>query len=125
MTEKKVNDIFKTKYPDGEIRRPNSTSEGSRYWVVFDKGGKVYSYNAQSYQELLERLGFKVAYAHNIRNAESILSRLKEDLRTENFGLCLSSDKEQWKAKKRADLKRQITDWTEELRYLKEECIQA
>ncbi len=127
MTEKKANEIFRSKYPEGEIVRKNASSAGSKYFVVFSKGGKVYYYNAQSYQELLGRLGFQIAYKHDIINAEAIISRLEESIRTESYGLCLfpKADMEAWKAQQRAKVERQLADWKEELRYLKEDCIQA
>lgn len=57
MTEKKANEHFRTKYPNGEIRRPNSTSSGYKYWVIFDKNNpKVYSYSAPNYSALLGKL---------------------------------------------------------------------
>lgn len=125
MTEKKANEIFKTKYPEGEIVRKNASSAGSRYFVVFKEGGKVYYYNAQSYQELLGRFGFQIAYKHDIENAKHVISRLEETLRTESFGLCLSKDKEAWKAQRRAKVQEDIAGWKEELRRLTEDCIQA
>lgn len=127
MTERQANEIFKTKYPEGEIVRKNASSAGSRYFVVFKEGGKVYYYNAQSYQELLGRFGFQIAYKHDIENAEHVISRLEETLRTESYGLCLfpKADMEAWKAQQRANVERQLEDWKEELRYLKEDCIQA
>lgn len=62
MTEKKANELFKTKYPNGYIKRPNSTSAGYKYWVVFDdtlENVKPYSYTATNYSNLLGRLGIK------------------------------------------------------------------
>ena len=60
MTEKKANELFRTKYPNGEICRPNSTSAGYKYWVIFDKNiGRVYYYTASNYSNLLGKLKIK------------------------------------------------------------------
>lgn len=62
MTEKKANEYFRTKYPNGEICRPNSTSAGYKYWVIFDttvEPCKPYYYTAANYHNLLGRLGIK------------------------------------------------------------------
>lgn len=125
MTEKQANDIFRAKYPEGQIIRKYASSAESRYFVTFKEGGKVYYYNAQSYQALLGRFGFQIAYKHDIENAKHAISRLEETLRTENYGLCLSKDKEAWKAQKKAQIQKDIAGWQEELRRLTEDCIQA
>lgn len=62
MTEKKANEYFRTKYPNGEICRPNSTSAGYKYWVVFDttiQPHKGYYYTAANYGNLLGKLKIK------------------------------------------------------------------
>ena len=127
MTERQANEIFRSKYPEGEIVRKNASSAGSRYFVVFKEGGKAYYYNAQSYQELLGRFGFQIAYKHDIENAEAVISRLEETLRTESYGLCLfpKADMEAWKAQRKAKIQEDIARWKEELRRLTEDCIQA
>ena len=57
MTEKKANEIFRTQYPNGEIRRPHSTSAEWKYWVIFDKNNpRVYYYSATNYSNLLGKL---------------------------------------------------------------------
>ena len=42
MTEQKANQIFKTKYPEGEIVRRNNSSAGNKFWVTFKPEGRVY-----------------------------------------------------------------------------------
>jgi hypothetical protein len=62
MTEKKANEYFKTKYPNGYIKRPHSTSAENRYWVVFDdtkENVKPYYYSAANYSNLLGILKVK------------------------------------------------------------------
>lgn len=83
MTEQRANEIFRTKYPNGEIGRPNSTSVGSKYWVIFDNSngeGKVYGYAASSYVALLQRLGFKICYRADIQVAYTELDRMEKEL---------------------------------------------
>lgn len=83
MTEQKANEIFRTKYPFGEIGRPNSTSVGSKYWVIFDNSngeGKVYGYTAGSYAALLQRLGFKICYRADIKGAYLQLELIENEL---------------------------------------------
>ena len=62
MTEKKANEYFRTKYPNGRICRRKSTSAENKYWVVFDETlelVKPYYYQASNYSNLLGRLGVK------------------------------------------------------------------
>ncbi len=56
MTLKHANDIFRSKYPNGEICRKHTTSAENKYWVTFQPNGKVYYYSGQSYGELLYKL---------------------------------------------------------------------
>ena len=74
MTEKRANEIFRTKYPEGEIVRRNNSSAGNKFWVTFKPEGKVYYYACATYQELLSRFGFKVAYKHDIDTIKERIS---------------------------------------------------
>jgi hypothetical protein len=60
MTKKDAEKVLRRKYPDAEIYRPSEKcglcKKGS-IAVIFEPGGKVYSYMVVSYGELLERLG--------------------------------------------------------------------
>lgn len=63
MTHKQATEILKRKYPDAEIYRPNEHNgmcNKGQFAVVFQPLGKVYSYSACNYAEVLERLGCKV-----------------------------------------------------------------
>lgn len=53
MTIAQANKIFQTRYPTGGFCKA-----GSRYNVAFERGGKLYSYAAESIPALLVRLGF-------------------------------------------------------------------
>lgn len=60
MTNKQATAILQRKYPDARIYRASDKcalcKKGS-IAVVFSPQGKVYSYLAQNYREVLERLG--------------------------------------------------------------------
>lgn len=77
MTEARANEILRTKYPEATIyngKRFGGSCIG-RMVVVFKEGGKCYDYCASSYQQVLEKLGFKILYKHNV---EAYKRRLKE-----------------------------------------------
>ena len=59
MTESRANEIFRSKYPEGEICRKHSTSAESKYWVTFEPNGKVYYYSC-TYRYL-----FRFCYIYN------------------------------------------------------------
>lgn len=80
MTEARANEIFRTKYPEGEITRKNASSAGWKYFVVFNKGGKAYYYGCTSYAELLNRFGFKIVYKHDLVSAEETLKKYEQQL---------------------------------------------
>lgn len=129
MTEKKANEIFRTKYPEGEIVRRFASSAGSKYFVVFKEGGKVYEYACTSYQQLLERFGFKIAYKHNIETAKANIKYHEEKLRKiesgeeKPFALFLGDSDEDAKAWEIEHHTKELNQWKEELRYLTEDCI--
>lgn len=64
MTENKANEIFRTKYPTGQIFRRDTFGSATKgqLAVMFEEGGKVYKYNATNYVVLLQKLGFNVLY---------------------------------------------------------------
>lgn len=60
MTNKKANEYFRTKYPEGYIAQPNkSSAPKGKYFVVFNPQGKVYYYSAPNYDSLLGKLGIR------------------------------------------------------------------
>lgn len=127
MTEKRANEIFRTKYPEGEIVRKNASSAGWKYFVVFKHGGKVYEYGCTSYQQLLGRFGFNIAYKHDIENAKHYIQRYEENIKgykdgtKKPFGLHLFGEYTVEDAI--AEDTKELEKWKEELRYLTEECI--
>lgn len=80
MTEKRANEILRTKYPEAEIVKNMGGVATSRISVIFTPGGKVYSYLASSYQQVLEKLGFEILYKHNVLNYKNEIARLKKEI---------------------------------------------
>ena len=80
MTEKRANEILRTKYPEAEIVKNMGGVATSRISVIFTPGGKVYSYLASSYQQVLEKLGFEILYKHNVLNYKNEITRLKKEI---------------------------------------------
>jgi len=80
MTIKQANNIFQTKYPDGEIIQRGCMGGASKVStsVIYQKGGKVYSYNVQNYVELLNRLGFKVIYKRQVEAMKREIENMKK-----------------------------------------------
>lgn len=82
MTEKRANEILRTKYPKARIyngkRFGGATS--SEMVVVFDEGGKCYNYSASSYQQVLEKLGFKILYKHNVESMNRRIAELEKQI---------------------------------------------
>ena len=130
MTESRANEIFRTKYPEGEICRKNSTSAGNKYWVTFNPNGKVYYYSGTSYQQVLGKLGFKIAYQSNIDTAKAAVERYEKKLIDLKNGIkpaffnCfnLMSDEEAMVCEI-AETEKSLAEWKEQLRHLTEDCI--
>lgn len=129
MTEEKANEIFRTKYPQGEIRRRRSTSAGNKYWVKFKHNSNAYYYSCTSYAQLLERFGFKVVYKHNIDNARATLERyIKQLTDAKNgkfpaFSFCFVERTPETEQYYIADLQAQVDAYTELIRHYTDDCI--
>ena len=71
MNIQDVNEIFKTKYPTGEVFQKGSFGCGStsnnKVCVIFKDGEKVYNYSYKSYADLLKQLKFNVWYKHDVK----------------------------------------------------------
>ena len=59
ISNKRANELFREKYPEGTIYAKGKFGgvSSSKYAVVFEKGGRVYSYYEPNYTALLVRLG--------------------------------------------------------------------
>lgn len=82
MTEKRANEILRTKYPEATIFRRNSMggTSSSRLAVTFVPNGKVYDYAAASYQQVLEKLGFNILYKHNVKCYKEKIEQLEAEI---------------------------------------------
>uniref|UniRef100_A0AAU8B9D3 Uncharacterized protein n=1 Tax=Dulem virus 39 TaxID=3145757 RepID=A0AAU8B9D3_9CAUD len=80
MTIKQANDIFRSKYPDGKIEQRGCMSKTNKVSinVTYQKGGKVYYYNAQNYVELLNRMGFRVVYKKDVEALEIAIYKMQK-----------------------------------------------
>ena len=129
MTELRALKIFRSKYPEGEICRKNSTSAGNKYWVTFKPNGKVYYYSCASYAELLNRFGFNVIYKHDLVSAEETLKKYEkqlEDAKNGKFQPFTFAFIERTKESEEAEiefLQNQVNKYNELIRHYTEDCI--
>ena len=129
MTEARANEIFRTKYPEGEITRKHASSAGWKYFVVFNKGGKAYYYGCTSYAELLNRLGFEVVYTHNLESAKATLKKYEEELndakagKFSKFAFIFIEQTPENEKQYINDLQKQVNEYKELVRHYTEDCI--
>lgn len=129
MTEARANEIFRTKYPEGEICRKNTTSAGNKFWVTFKPNGKVYYYNCTSYAELLNRFDFHVVYKHDIDSAKATLDRYQKELdeakmgKFSMFAFVFIEQTPETEKEYIDDLQKQVDEYTELIRHYTEDCI--
>lgn len=129
MTEKKANEIFRTKYPEGEIVRRNNSSAGNKFWITFKPTGKVYYYACSTYAELLRRFGFEVVYKHDIKNAEDTLKEYEKQLKDAKngnfnpFAFVFVERNEETEMQEIDDLQNKVNEYKKLLRHYKEDCI--
>lgn len=129
MTEKRANEIFRTKYPEGEIVRRNNSSAGNKFWVTFKPEGKVYYYACSTYQELLSRFGFKIVYKHDIETVKEQIKHYEKQLQDAlngkfgifDFAFCERNEQTE---KEQIDLiKEQLNENQKRLDHMLNECI--
>lgn len=82
MTEKRANEIIRTKYTDATIFKRNSFggTNTTHLAVVFSPNGKVYDYYGLSYQQVLAKLGFKILYKHNVESMNRRIAELEKQI---------------------------------------------
>lgn len=82
MTNERANEILKTKYPEAEIYAPGTMGgvPNGRIALTFDPNGKVYSYVAQNYAQVLNKLGFNVIYKDHANYLESHIETLEKEI---------------------------------------------
>lgn len=129
MTEARANEIFRTKYPEGEIVRRNNSSAGNKFFVTFKPQGKVYYYACLTYVELLRRFGFDVVYSHDVAAVKSSLRHYEKQLEEAKNGIFqpftfafIERNKESEEAEIEF-LQNQVNEYKERLRYYQEDCI--
>lgn len=129
MTESRANEIFRTKYPEGEICRRNTTSAGNKFWVTFKPNGKVYYYACSSYAELLNRFGFNIVYKHDVESVEETLKRYEQQLedakngKFDTFAFVFVERNEETEKQEIEDLQKLVNAYKEIVRHYKEDCI--
>lgn len=80
MNLKQVNQIFRSKYPNGEIREGAFDGKNLEINVCF--GDNIaHCYICNDYDELLNRLGFKVAFIEDVKSIVLNLEEAKQDLK--------------------------------------------
>lgn len=115
MTFKRFEEIFHSKYPDGEViahGKLGGTEKSKKTTVVFCKHGRSYSYYG-AYEDVLTRIGFKVISRQRLGELKARLEQYKEWHGTDNFfgGTC--------------DYREEIRAITEEIKEYEEEYIIA
>lgn len=82
MTESKANEILRTKYPEGTIYNGKrfGGASSSEMVVTFSPNGRCYHYYATSYQQVLEKLGFKILYKHNVTSYNNRIKELESNI---------------------------------------------
>lgn len=81
MTFKKFEELFKNKYPNGEVvahGKFGGTEKNKKTTVIFDKNGKCYEYYG-SYMDILNRVGINVVSKSEIERKENELQKLNEE----------------------------------------------
>ena len=81
MTFKKFEELFLSKYPNGEVvahGQFGGTEKNNKVAVIFNPNSKVYEYYG-SYQTILNRLGIKVLYRSDVEWAKNKLAYYKEN----------------------------------------------
>lgn len=89
MTFKRFEELFKSKYPDGEVvahGKFGGTEANGKTTVIFTPYGKCYEYYG-SYQEVLARLGIQALYQRDIEEAKQRLAHYKEKHGTRGYSL--------------------------------------
>ena len=85
MTFRRFEEIVKGKYPESELFSHGEFA-GSKInvTVIFEPHGKCYHYNG-TYCEVLNRLGIKAIYKHDLESYRATLEMLKRTNGTQGF----------------------------------------
>lgn len=80
MTFAKFNELFKSKYPEGEVVQHGKfggTEKNKKTTVIFVPGGKCYEYYG-AYEDVLNRVGIKVISQSRFHDKQSCLESYKK-----------------------------------------------
>ena len=80
MTFKRFEELFLTKYPNGEVighGKFAQTERNKKTTVIFNPNGKCYHYYG-AYEDILNRLGIKVYSESRLHSLEMSLKHYKE-----------------------------------------------
>lgn len=81
MTFKKFEELFKTKYPEGEVvahGQFGGTERNKKTTVIFKPEGKCYEYYG-AYEDVLCRVGIDVISKHRYQSMKASLEWYKKD----------------------------------------------
>lgn len=85
MTFKRFEEIVKSKYPEAELFAHGEFSGNKiNVAIVFEPHGKVYKYNG-TYCEVLNRIGIKAIYKHDLEGTKAMLEMCKRMNGTKGF----------------------------------------
>ena len=96
MTFIEFETIVKSKYPQAEVfRHGEFVGNKINVAIVFTPQSKVYKYNG-TYCEVLNKLGFKAIYKHNLEAVKNALAKARAEHRTKDefFGLEIDNTEE-------------------------------
>jgi len=105
MTFTEIETIVKNKHPQAEVFKHGEFAGNKiNVAVIFTPQSKVYQYNG-TYCEVLNKLGFKAIYKHNLEAVKNALAKAKTEHGTkyEFFGLEIDNTEEI--ARLKSDLK--------------------
>ena len=105
MTFTEFKAIVKSKYPQAEVfKHGDFVGNKINVAVVFTPQSKVYKYNG-TYCEVLNKLGFKAIYKHNLEAVKNALAKAKAEHGTKDEFFGLEIDNIEEIARLEADLK--------------------
>ena len=85
MTFKRFEEIVKSKYPEAELFSHGEFAGNKiNVAIIYEPYGKVYKYNG-TYCEVLNRIGIKAIYKHDVESYRATLEMFKRTNGTEGF----------------------------------------
>lgn len=85
MTFKRFEEIVKGKYPKAEVFSHGEFAGNKvNVAVIFEPNTRVYKYNG-TYCEVLNKIGIKAIYKHDLENVRGVVEMLKRSNGTKGF----------------------------------------